>query len=137
MVDFHSFRYTFCTNLHLADVPLREAMELMRHSDAGLTMSIYADSSLFALRPAIEKLPWNCPADDAQRDAQTAQGVFCRHRLAQWEPWQKVKNSQSIWGYRRCPSWCVTECLKIRKWCALQVLNLRPPVCDTGALPLS
>ena len=22
-------------------------------------------------------------------------------------------------------------------WCALQVLNLRPPVCDTGALPLS
>jgi hypothetical protein len=22
-------------------------------------------------------------------------------------------------------------------WCALQGLNLRPPVCDTGALPLS
>ena len=70
VVDFHSFRHTFCTNLHLAGVPLREAMELMRHSDARLTMSIYADSSLFALRPAIEKLPWNCPADDAQRDAQ-------------------------------------------------------------------
>ena len=26
---------------------------------------------------------------------------------------------------------------KIEEWCALQVLNLRPPVCDTGALPLS
>jgi hypothetical protein len=25
---------------------------------------------MFALRPAIEKLPWNCPGDDAQRDAQ-------------------------------------------------------------------
>ena len=70
VVDFHSFRHTFCTNLHLAGVPLREAMELMRHSDARLTMSIYADSSLFALRPAIEKLPWTCSADDAQRDAQ-------------------------------------------------------------------
>jgi hypothetical protein len=26
---------------------------------------------------------------------------------------------------------------KGKRWCALQVLNLRPPVCDTGALPLS
>ena len=25
----------------------------------------------------------------------------------------------------------------LRKWCALQDLNLRPPVCDTDALPLS
>jgi len=70
LVDFHSFRHTFCTNLHLAGVPLREAMELMRHSDVRLTMTIYADSSLFALRPAIEKLPWNCSPSDAQRDAQ-------------------------------------------------------------------
>ena len=59
MVDFHSFRHTFCTLLHRAGVPMREAMELMRHNDARLTMSIYADSSLFALRPAVEKLPWN------------------------------------------------------------------------------
>ncbi len=71
VVDFHSFRHTFCTYLHLAGVPLREAMELMRHSDARLTMSIYADSSLFALRPAVEKLPWNYSKNDAQIDAQT------------------------------------------------------------------
>lgn len=71
VVDFHSFRHTFCTYLHRAGVPLREAMELMRHSDARLTMSIYADSSLFALRPAVEKLPWNYPKHDAQIDAQT------------------------------------------------------------------
>ena len=36
VVDFHSFRHTFCTNLHLAGVPLREAMELMRHSDSAV-----------------------------------------------------------------------------------------------------
>jgi hypothetical protein len=70
VVDFHSFRHTFCTNLHRAGVPLREAMELMRHGDARLTMSIYADASLFALCPAVEKLPWNCPMDDSQRDSQ-------------------------------------------------------------------
>jgi integrase len=45
VVDFHSFRHTFCTYLHRAGVPLREAMELMRHSDVRLTMGIYADSS--------------------------------------------------------------------------------------------
>jgi hypothetical protein len=67
---FHSFRHTFCTYLHRAGVPLREAMELMRHSDVRLTMSIYADSSLFTLRPAVEKLPWKCSQHDAQRDAQ-------------------------------------------------------------------
>jgi hypothetical protein len=68
VVDFHSFRHTFCINLHLAGVPLRETMELMRHSDVRLTMRIYADSSLFALRPAIEKLvPWNYSADDSQK----------------------------------------------------------------------
>jgi hypothetical protein len=33
-------------------------------------MKVYADTSMFALRPAIEKLPWNCSGDDAQRDAQ-------------------------------------------------------------------
>ena len=70
VVDFHSFRHTFCTNLHLAGVPLREAMELMRHSDVRLTMSVYADSSLFALRPAVEKLPWNCPVNDTQKNTQ-------------------------------------------------------------------
>jgi integrase len=70
VVDFHSFRHTLCTNLHLAGVPLREAMELMRHSDVRLILHIYADTSLFALRPAVEKLPCNYSNDDAQRDAQ-------------------------------------------------------------------
>jgi hypothetical protein len=53
-------------------VPLREAMELMRHSDVRLTMSVYTDSSLFALRPAVEKLPWNYLENDTQIDAQSS-----------------------------------------------------------------
>ena len=67
VVDFHSLRHTFCTNLHKAGVPQREAMELMRHNDPRLTASTYADASLFALRSAVEKLSWS---GDAQRDAQ-------------------------------------------------------------------
>jgi len=70
VVDFHSLRHTFCTNLHRAGVPQREAMELMRHNDPRLTANTYADASLFSLRGAVAKL--SCPSlmDDAQRDAQ-------------------------------------------------------------------
>ncbi|MGB7769958.1 MAG: site-specific integrase [Verrucomicrobiia bacterium] len=70
VVDFHSLRHTFCTNLHRAGVPQREAMELMRHNDPRLTANTYADASLFSLREAVAKLPWKGLADDAQRDAQ-------------------------------------------------------------------
>jgi len=56
VVDFHSLRHTFCTNLHRAGVPQREAMELMRHNDPRLTVSTYTDTSLPALRDAVQKL---------------------------------------------------------------------------------
>jgi hypothetical protein len=69
-VDFHSLRHTFCTSLHRAGVPQREAMELMRHNDPRLTANTYADASLFSLRSAVDKLPWNGLEDDAQGDAQ-------------------------------------------------------------------
>ena len=70
VVDFHSLRHTFCTSLHRAGVPQREAMELMRHNDPRLTANTYADASLFSLRSAVDKLPWNGLEDDAQGDAQ-------------------------------------------------------------------
>ena len=135
VVDFHSFRHTFCTNLHLAGVPLREAMELMRHSDVRLTMKIYADSSLFALRPAIEKLlPWNCLEDDSQRIG--FQGLLpslagTKNMMA------KSEKSPVITGLK---SLSVTECHSMSEsgeWCALQVSNLRPLPCEGNALPLS
>jgi integrase len=54
---FHSFRHTFATNLCRAGVPLREAMEMMRHSDVKLTTKVYADSSLMMSPDTIERLP--------------------------------------------------------------------------------
>ena len=56
VVDFHSLRHTFCTNLHRAGVSQREAMELMRHNDPRLTASTYTDTSLLSLRDAVKKL---------------------------------------------------------------------------------
>ena len=71
VVDFHSLRHTFCTILHRAGVPQREAMELMRHNDPRLTATTYADASLFSLRGAVEKLSFPSVADDdAQIDTQ-------------------------------------------------------------------
>jgi len=71
VVDFHSLRHTFCTNLHRAGVPQREAMELMRHNDPRLTANTYADVSLFSLRGAVAKLSVPSTKHDAQIHAQT------------------------------------------------------------------
>jgi integrase len=46
IVDFHSLRYTFCTNLQRLNVPQRVLMMLMRHSDRRLSDHIYTDTSL-------------------------------------------------------------------------------------------
>ena len=56
VVDFHSLRHTFCTNLHRAGVSQREAMELMRHNDPRLTAITYTDTSLLSLQSAVQKL---------------------------------------------------------------------------------
>jgi hypothetical protein len=55
--DFHALRHTFGTNLSLAEIPPRLAMELMRHSDMRLTMSIYTDATRLPTTGAIDKLP--------------------------------------------------------------------------------
>src|ERR1035437_10141218 len=55
--DFHSLRHTFGTNLSLAEIPPRLAMQLMRHSDMRLTMNIYTDATQLPTAGAIDKLP--------------------------------------------------------------------------------
>jgi integrase len=55
--DFHSLRYTFCTLLALANVPIRTAMELMRHKDPRLTLQIYTDAGQLDLDEAVSRLP--------------------------------------------------------------------------------
>lgn len=55
--DFHSLRHTFGTNLSLAGVMPRVAMELMRHSDLRLTMKTYTDATCLPTAAAIDSLP--------------------------------------------------------------------------------
>ena len=53
-VDIHSLRTTFGTYLAISGVPPRVAMELMWHSEIGLTMKVYTDPRLRPLAAAIE-----------------------------------------------------------------------------------
>jgi integrase len=55
--DFHALRYTFCTFLARANVPIRTAMELMRHKDPRLTLQIYTDAGQLDLDEAVSRLP--------------------------------------------------------------------------------
>ena len=58
VLDFHSLRHTFATNLLKSGVAPRTAMELMRHSDLKLTTKVYTDPSQLPLAQALDKLPW-------------------------------------------------------------------------------
>jgi integrase len=53
-VDVHSLRKTFATMLSRSGVSPRIAMELMRHSQIGLTMKVYTDPRLLPLAAAVE-----------------------------------------------------------------------------------
>jgi integrase len=55
--DFHSLRYTFCTLLAKAGVPVRTAMELMRHRDPKLTLELYCDAGQLDTDEAVGQLP--------------------------------------------------------------------------------
>lgn len=55
--DFHSFRYCFATMLAKANVPIRTAIELMRHKDPRLTLQIYTDAGQLDTDEAVERLP--------------------------------------------------------------------------------
>jgi integrase len=56
--DFHALRLTYCTMLHRQGVPLRQAMALMRHSDARLTTQVYTDQGMLDVGMEVGKLPW-------------------------------------------------------------------------------
>jgi len=57
VVDFHSLRVTFATNLARARVPLQLAQRLMRHSDPRLTSSVYTILTADDERDAVAALP--------------------------------------------------------------------------------
>jgi hypothetical protein len=57
VLDFHSLRSTFATNLARAGVSPAKAQELLRHSDVNLTMRLYKKLELSDLAEAVEQLP--------------------------------------------------------------------------------
>jgi integrase len=125
VVDFHSLRHTFCTGLHRVGVPQRETMELMRHNDPRLTANTYADASLFSLRGAVGKLPWNDSPDDAQRDAQriVPKGLLPSLAVTVNALSKDEKSSMDI----GVASLSVVACHAVsenEKWCPRQDLNL-------------
>ena len=54
---FHALRMAFGTYLQRAGVPIRTAMQLMRHSDIRLTAKVYTDPTLLDTAGAVGKLP--------------------------------------------------------------------------------
>ncbi len=63
--DFHCLRHTFITNLGRANVPIKMAQTLARHSDIKLTMNIYTHVDAEAKVAAIQTLP-SLPAPTLQ-----------------------------------------------------------------------
>ena len=140
MADFHSLRHTFCTILHRAGVPQREAMELMRHNDPRLTANTYADASLFSLRAAVEKLPFPSPIDDkkrdAQRDAQSlgAGGLLLALPVTTGKG-SAINESPVKTGQKSLSVMVWHGESKNEEWSERQDLNLRQPAPKAGALP--
>jgi len=64
-VDFHSLRKSLATLLAKSGATPRTAMEVMRHTDLRLTMSVYTDPTLLDTSGAVEQLPDLTAADDA------------------------------------------------------------------------
>jgi integrase len=134
VVDFHSLRHTFCTNLHRVGVPQREAMELMRHSDPRLTASTYTDASLLSLKTAVEKLTVQPPQIAPQILGATGQTVT---QFVAGCPQVQADETIVNKGEKSLSGAASRILSKIEKWCALQVSNLRPLPCEGNALPLS
>ena len=134
VVDFHSLRHTFCTNLHRAGVSQREAMELMRHNDPRLTAITYTDTSLLSLQSAVQKLGFPASQIASQKlgaDGQSLSLPVNDSVKANSGETIENKGGKSLSG----AAWRVLS--KIERWCAVQGLNLRPLACEANALPLS
>ncbi len=57
IVDFHSLRHTFASNLAKAGVTPKAAQELLRHSTIALTLDRYTHVGLYDLGSALSSLP--------------------------------------------------------------------------------
>jgi len=127
VVDFHSLRHTFCTNLHRAGVSQREAMELMRHNDPRLTATTYTDTSLLALGTAVQKiglLPSPIASSFLGAEGHSVTQPVAKNGSVKNDKLPVKKGELSLFD---------AACLvltNIQKWCAVQGLNLRPLQCE-------
>jgi integrase len=122
VVDFHSLRHTFCTNLHRAGVPQREAMELMRHNDPRLTATTYTDASLLSLRSAVQKLGF--PASQIASQKLGAEGQSLTLPVNSSAKANSIETIENKGGKSLSDvAWRILA--KIERWCALQALSLR------------
>jgi integrase len=121
VVDFHSLRHTFCTNLHRAGVSQREAMELMRHNDPRLTAKTYTDASLLPLRGAVEKLV--CPASQI---ASQKLGAACHSPSPHVTDSTSEKPGKTIENKGEMSLFDAARHVlsQIERWCAIQGSNL-------------
>jgi len=90
-------------------------------NDPRLTSNTYADASLFALREAVERLPW----DDAQRDAQKsgASGLLPSLSVTVGGKAKSEKTSVEM-GLMSVSVTGWHEVAKTGQWCAIEGLNL-------------
>jgi len=76
VLDFHSLRVTYCTQLAPGTPSERVRMALLRHRDPNQTAKTYTDTRMLPLRQAIEKLTFHhnvvAKKDDTQVDTQTS-----------------------------------------------------------------
>ncbi len=121
IVDFHSLRHTYGTNLFLKGATVREAMELMRHNDARLTTKIYTDTSLLALAGAVEKLHVGPSQGASQKLGATgvngSSPVAKGHRVKNAVTPSDAGGLATLDDVRRLLS-------QIGEWCAIQGSNL-------------
>ena len=99
-------------------------------------MSVYADTSLFALGPAVGKLPWNCLQDDAQRDSQSlgAGGLLLTLPVTVGKGSGSNETIVNT-GQKSLPVMVWHGESKREEWSERQDLNLRQPAPKAGALP--
>lgn len=73
--DFHSLRLSYNMLLAAADVPVRVAMSLMRHTDIKLTTGPYNDPTLLDLQAEVDRLPRLTPAKPKPPPADESQAA--------------------------------------------------------------
>ncbi len=71
-------RKTLATEFAKTGVPIRVAMELMRHSDSKLTTQVYTDAGMLPIWDAVGTLPM---FNDTQKLFETSQSASARVRL--------------------------------------------------------